>query len=322
MDIQWNPQEEKALESLRKYVANPTTEPFVLAGLAGTGKTTVISAFMSERAPGSVALLAPTGKAAGVLNRKQTHTVAQTIHSFLYGAPHDANAALVEEIERLEGIVDAHNSGIDECPNIHDVKNSLQAAADKAARSISGKSELQFVMKDVGAILEGGQRLIVCDEASMVSPEEVTNLARLGLPVIYLGDPNQLYPVGYNKFAAPLDRPDALLTQIMRQGDGSPILELSRKIIEEQGMPRDVGDIPVMRGTNPFRALEFLEDEDAQVIVFKNDTRRELAAQIRIARFKDQFHKDYPFLPFIGEQLMVDSNKREFGVMKGYRHCR
>lgn len=321
--MQWNDDQAQALDALRTYMCRGNryeNGTFVLAGLAGTGKTTLISAFLKEMAENGekIALVAPTGKAAAVLNSKQNIAVAQTIHSLVYGAPHDPNIEVIEHIERLERRIDAHNSGLEPHPNIQEIKDELQKICDKATRSFTGQGELQFVPKDPAEILDQyGFTVIVCDEASMVAPEEVGRLADLQLPTIYLGDPNQLFPVGYTNFAVPLDRPTAKLTQIMRQTNGSPILDLSRKIIAAGGMPRGVRDMAGIRaasGTNP---LPLMFDADTKCITYLNATRRSVNEIIRNAYHGTKVSADFPYLPFIGEKLMINANRREHGVMKG-----
>lgn len=313
MTFTWNNQQQEALDALDAYVAGSNRGAFVLAGLAGTGKTTLISAFIESVLSRGVALLAPTGRAAAVLNSKQSFVQARTIHSFLYGAAHDPNANLIERIEQIETALDKGELNSIET---NQLKEELQELSDRAGRAFNGKDELQFTMKDPAQILAEGVSLIIVDEASMVAPDEVKNLASLGLPTIYLGDPNQLFPVGHKRFAVALDHPDALLTQIMRQGDGSPILELSRDIIASKGLPRNIKNIPTSNGTNPLLFLEKFDGE-AQCIVFKNATRRALNVTIRNALHGDKVDPVRPYLPFVGEKLMIDANRREFGLMKG-----
>jgi len=76
--------------------------------------------------------------------------------------------------------------------------------------------------------------IIIIDEASMLNTELLTILEqyakRFKVKVIFLGDNKQLNPVGEEN--SPVffsDYPEIELTEIVRQGEGNPIIELSRK---------------------------------------------------------------------------------------------
>lgn len=69
------------LADIERFLARPMPQVFVLHGLAGTGKTTVLSA-VARRYPDAI-LCTLTGKAASVLRRK-TGLPACTIHSAFY----------------------------------------------------------------------------------------------------------------------------------------------------------------------------------------------------------------------------------------------
>ena len=68
-------------------------------------------------------------------------------------------------------------------------------------------------------------KLIVLDEASMVSDEVLFDILNFGVKVLLCGDDCQLPPVeGLNSY---LHSPDATLTEIVRQEQGNPIIHLS-----------------------------------------------------------------------------------------------
>ena len=72
-------------------------------------------------------------------------------------------------------------------------------------------------------------KLIVCDEGSMVDEKTALDLMSFGIPIIVLGDLNQLPPVFGKPFF--LQNPDVELHQIMRQAEGNPIIWLSEEIL-------------------------------------------------------------------------------------------
>lgn len=67
----------------------------VLAGTAGTGKTTLVKRVIESRAFDTVTLLAPTGKAARRLTQV-TGKAAKTVHSVLYGGPVETSTGEIQ----------------------------------------------------------------------------------------------------------------------------------------------------------------------------------------------------------------------------------
>lgn len=73
--------------------------------------------------------------------------------------------------------------------------------------------------------------LMVIDECSMVDNEIGRDLLSFGVPILVLGDPAQLPPVGDGGFFTECD-PDVMLTEIHRQAAESPIIRLATTIRE------------------------------------------------------------------------------------------
>lgn len=176
MSIILEDSQRQAVEKIEAwYKSSAASKPFVLAGLAGTGKTTIVKYFMDKlRIPtGEVAFVAFTGKAALVL----THmgTPATTIHKLIYKMKDDTDGNLVFELAE----------------------------------------ELPRVL-----------RLIVVDEASMVSMDIQKDLESFNCPIIYIGDHGQLPPVsGVSNL---MKDPDIKLEKIHRQAEGNPIIFLAK----------------------------------------------------------------------------------------------
>jgi exodeoxyribonuclease V alpha subunit len=171
----------------------------ILCGSAGTGKTTVVSAFIQaiEKAQGSgtaFQLLAPTGKAADRL-RDRTGKEAATIHSFL------------------------------------------------AKR---GWLNDNFTYKLSGGVMEDSITTYIIDESSMLDLPLLATLFRAinwksVQRLIFVGDPNQLPPIGTGRVFADLmdwlrvEQPEAIgeLKTNMRQiinrltGKGTGIIDLA-----------------------------------------------------------------------------------------------
>ncbi len=77
--------------------------------------------------------------------------------------------------------------------------------------------------------------IIVVDESQMISEEMFNDIMDIGLPVIFVGDKEQLPPIVHadngNKEFNIMECFDFHLSDIIRQQNGSPIIELSHNII-------------------------------------------------------------------------------------------
>lgn len=113
-----------AHDSVRSFLTNRNRRTFVLHGLAGTGKTTVL-ATIARSMPDSFFLCALTGKAASVLQRK-TGINACTIHSVFYqllDKKREVNGAHVLHWGRSfhDGALDGETVLLDECSMVDDM---------------------------------------------------------------------------------------------------------------------------------------------------------------------------------------------------------
>ena len=75
--------QQAAFDLMRRFAETPWERTFSLHGLAGTGKSTVLSRFAQELNLSMLWLATLIGKAASVLRRK-TGLPAATLHSVLY----------------------------------------------------------------------------------------------------------------------------------------------------------------------------------------------------------------------------------------------
>lgn len=101
----------------------------------------------------------------------------------------------------------------------------------------NGKPKLEhyFELKDH---ISKKIKLIVLDEASMVDQKIGEDLMSFGIPIITLGDLNQLPPVFGKPFF--LRNPDVRLHQIMRQAEGNPIIWLAQEVLQGHQLKRGV----------------------------------------------------------------------------------
>jgi exodeoxyribonuclease V len=83
-EVALSPHQQEALDVITARLRSSTSPFAFLAGLAGTGKTELITRIGRERP--DVQYVAFTGKAASILRARGADN-AQTMHAFLYGAP-------------------------------------------------------------------------------------------------------------------------------------------------------------------------------------------------------------------------------------------
>ena len=176
MGIQLETQQAQAVTEITDWYKKKSSKYFVLAGLAGTGKTTIVKYFMDKLNlhPDDVAFVAYTGKAALVLTSMGTPAV--TIHKLIYKAVEDPIT-----------------------------------------------KEVKFIKNDK---LDKPIKLIVVDEASMVSEDIQSDLESFKVPIIYIGDHGQLPPV--NGTSKLMMEANIKLEKIHRQAEGNPIIFLAK----------------------------------------------------------------------------------------------
>ena len=126
-------------------------------------------------------------------------------------------------------------------------------------------------------------KLIVIDEISMVSKELLKDLASYGVPIIALGDPGQLPPIGQNN---PLiNQSDIFLDEIHRQEASNPIIYLSMLARQNKEIPYGIysKNVAVIKRSQ-LRDVTLLNSD--QIICGKNKTRQELNYKIRSILYK------------------------------------
>lgn len=194
--MELNNGQQECLKKLLKWWKEDkkTQQVFEISGAAGTGKTTIVKSLIEELNldTDEVMFMAFVGKAAMALSR--TGLNAKTIHSSIY---YRADVPKLNE----KGEVVTYMGRIVTKPVFRK------------------KSRLNDNIK-----------LIVVDEAPMVNRQIGMDILSFGIPVIALGDLNQLPPIFGDYFF--LKNPDHILTEIMRQKKDNPIIYLSHEIIK------------------------------------------------------------------------------------------
>lgn len=196
MGILLNEQQIDATYKADMWWNGSSEQVFEISGAAGTGKTFLVR-YLIERFDldlDEVLFVAYMGKAAMALARNGLP--AKTIHSTIYNYE--------KVLDKVDGKIQLTPSG-------------------------KPKTKFVFTLKEK---IPKKIRLIVVDEAGMVNEQIAKDLKSFGVPIIALGDLNQLPPVfGKSGF---LNDPDVILTQIMRQAEGNPIIYLSQQVLKDE----------------------------------------------------------------------------------------
>lgn len=126
--------------------------------------------------------------------------------------------------------------------------------------------------------IDSSIKLIVVDEAAMVSQPMIEDILSFGTPVLFLGDHNQLPPIfGANKMMT-LENADVRLTQAMRQSDSSGILTLANMAIN--GEPMNIGQYGASKVVRYNDIYDKMQDYD-MILTYSNGTRRAVNQIVR-----------------------------------------
>jgi len=198
-----------------------------LGGLAGTGKTTVMGE-ITKRLKAQVAYCAPTHKAAAVLRRKlpdvektaedgTTYTArpnVSTYHALIY-YPHTYYYC---DRSKLDVVEDDEAGGA--------AAKAWVPCGEHHGLDCKVRERLVFEKR---AYLGGWKHVIIVDESSMVSTEQINDLRSFGVPVLLVGDHGQLPPVKADMNPW-IKTPTACLEINHRQGEGASITQLAHSV--------------------------------------------------------------------------------------------
>lgn len=265
----------KADKLIEDWFLHSTRQVFVLAGFAGTGKTTLLKHTVTQTLnlipDESAAFVTPTGKAATVLIR--SGIPATTLHRLIYQS--------IPEEQEIE---------------------------------INGKKvKIEKLMFKRRENIDKSIKLIVLDEASMVSDSVLWDLMEFGVKLLLCGDNAQLPPVeGFNTY---LKSPDYTLRSIVRQQLDNPIIKISELAREDKYIPYGrYGDCVSVINKRLFtgeRRKNYLLKAD-QIICGLNKTRYALNDELRTLRGLGE-------LPESGDKLICTLNNWEQYIDGEYR---
>lgn len=147
--------------------------------------------------------------------------------------------------------------------------------------------------------------MFIVDEAGMLTEEMFEHIMSVGIPVLFVGDKEQLPPIGDTGFNV-MDAYDAHLDEIHRQAEDNPIIQLSKNLREtgtwgniKSYDPRFVQFVKKSAVTKDFLA----KNRPNIIACGTHKIRRAMNALSRIAYgFND-------YTPMAGEPIMCLANK-------------
>lgn len=150
-------------------------------------------------------------------------------------------------------------------------------------------------------------RLVIVDEASMISEELDEDLRSYGVKILYVGDHGQLEPIG-NSFNIMLN-PEIKLEKIHRQAEGSDLIGFAESVRNGQFVfiPEIFRDYEIITEK---RFWNIIHEVDA-VIVGRNETRHKVNKLVRERKNISSF------LPEVGERVVCLKNSKKYGVYNG-----
>lgn len=245
-----------------------------LSGAAGTGKTTIISHLRDQL--DDAVVCTPTNKAAQVLESKGI--TAATFYKRFY---------LLLEGDRSKNIK----------PKFISCRDQLEQWAMERG------GEPEKYIKDLGEKRHFA-KVIILDEASMVSTRAVREMRKMCKHLILVGDRHQLPPVGDQENPAGYFtslKPTAELTEVLRQAEGSLILELANEIRLGSDKVRSL-----LRRFEPSDDYCNWSAKAARTIAFTNKERRRInQISRRIAGWESP-------LPVMGDRVIGTANVSDF----------
>lgn len=215
-----SPDQRRVFDAIRDWVGSASIGRSILTmgGYAGAGKSTVLGVLarsLQDGGIGPVAYVCFTGRASSVLARKLRATGVQTTSKTLR-----SGGALRSRFASLFYSASSPEAGLPYCGTIH--RLLYRPVIDEKTEELKG-----WVKRDG---LDRQYRLLIVDEASMVSDELLQDLQAHGAPLLAVGDHGQLPPVMATGNL--MRRPDLRLEKIHRQAEGSAIIRIAHHVRE------------------------------------------------------------------------------------------
>lgn len=293
-----SPEQDKGLILINQWLRDSSRWMFYLGGYAGTGKTTMIQHMINGMNEKPLCL-APTGKAATVLQRKLNNCRVSTVHSALY-------KPLQQDTSFLASLVAMAQDALDK-GNMEDYQTFSNQAREERIRL--AKERPEFYLNGDASILPGS--FVIIDEASMVSNRMLEDLENTEAKVLFVGDPGQLPPVKDKGYFSN-NQPDYTLTTVQRQALDNPIIRLSMAIRNGEWIEPEINMPEIQRYHKAKFDLGRLFEFD-QAMTGSNAQRRKVNRMMRKRKYNDD-GGDHIWIPQKGDKLICLKNQYKFGA--------
>lgn len=167
--------------------------------------------------------------------------------------------------------------------------------------------ELEFTIK--GSRRGDAPKLVVLDEGSMVSSEQMNDLLSLNIPVLVLGDSGQVDPVNGDVFFS--EGTEDILLEDIERNKGNIVR--ASFFIRTGGRlpPREYEDVKVYARRPTVSDYAAHATNDAMILCSYNSTREKVNAMIRAKMGRTSG------IPQPGEKVLCTFNQRDHNVMNG-----
>lgn len=175
--------------------------------------------------------------------------------------------------------------------------------------------EPSFSLNLDSEVLKGVQ-LLALDELGMVGEDVGSDIMQFRIPVLAMGDLNQLPPPNGQEAYFLGDKADFTMTTILRQAEGSPIIQLAYDALSgERLKPGKYGDSAVYGSSVKDSVVREAMLEADQVLCGKNSTRTACNADMR--KWLGLEGSEAAFLPTVGERVVCLRNNHKKGTLNG-----
>jgi exodeoxyribonuclease-5 len=333
-----SPDQNHAIKSIEKWFKNfdaKTSLPYILTGAGGTGKTTVVKEIITQLGieHENVTFLAPTNAALNKIKETVGETanyltVARSLKVPLLRlnittSKLDISIPALKTTERklnnqlnkvLQAITKEHKAKYDlRKADLNDIASDW---SKKSGTSVKIEFQNVFVMnnhpkfKD-NFLSEYDPHLVVIDESSMLSQKDAQELVQVGLPILFIGDPNQIGAVNgqSNKYLFEQEENRSELTTNHRSTQHIQVFtDYIKAIDDDRTLSNVLNDVSVFqsfrrtKGRNELKRAYKEAIGTKTVLAFKND---DIKLANRLIRTSLRFKGDF-FEP--GEQLVFLTN--------------
>jgi exodeoxyribonuclease-5 len=322
------PHQQEAVTFVLDMLVMKNAPLVALTGLAGTGKTTLLphlrEALAAEHRSSCVG--APTHRAAMILRTKGI-VDADTLHAhaltpYFKADYARAGAWLGAEFPTHGREGDFQHDDIDGIPWLiyQAVKPDLKAARNLHRQK---KYKAQRLLRSVGIdgkdYFDGfgakeGSGVLIIDEASMVGLQMLALCQEAFPQIVLIGDPGQLPPVNDTPVLADPAIPSITLTEIHRQAQDSPIIQLAYQARAGKRFWQNLKTLATSEAIVKVRHLEARELLQSPLIVWRNEDRIAATHAIRKALDYQKQHL------YHGEPLVCKATSDEDRAMGLYNN--